>query len=151
MNCGWQPETGKAVCIACVYKITMNPARRKDQRSLGEYMDDVVMREAALAITHGGHGTVTKALLHGLPQLVIPHGRDQVDNAVRVTHRGAGLTLDPSADTAALRAAIQRLLDEPGFTAQAVALGARIREEAEARCGASRLEALASLNTCRAA
>ena len=112
---------------------------------------NVVMREAALVITHGGHGTVTKALLHGLPQLVIPHGRDQVDNAVRVMHRGAGLTLDPSADTAALRAAIQRLLDEPGFTAQAVALGARIREEAEARCAASRLEALATLNTCRAA
>lgn len=112
---------------------------------------NVVMREAALVITHGGHGTVTKALLHGLPQLVIPHGRDQVDNAVRVTHRGAGLTLDPSADTAALRAAIQRLLDEPGFTAQAVALGTRILEEAEARCAASRLEALATLNTCRAA
>src|SRR5262249_11217279 len=56
----------------------------------------VVMRQAALVITHGGHGTVMRALINRLPMLVIPHGRDQNDNAVRVTHRRAGLSLPPS-------------------------------------------------------
>lgn len=104
---------------------------------------NVLMKEAALVITHGGHGTLTKALVHGLPQLVIPHGRDQVDNAVRVTHRGAGLSLDPSADVASLRGAITRLLTEPAFAEGAAALGARIRDEAGGYCIEATLEGLA--------
>src|SRR5262249_37764122 len=43
-----------------------------------------LMRDAALVVTHGGHGTVMTALVHKVPMLVIPHGRDQGDNAVRV-------------------------------------------------------------------
>ncbi|MBU3919825.1 MAG: glycosyltransferase, partial [Alphaproteobacteria bacterium] len=90
---------------------------------------NVLMKDAALVVTHGGHGTLTKALVHGLPQLVIPHGRDQVDNAVRVTHRGAGLSLDPSASVGDIRAALVRLLNEPAFAAAAMAFGERIRSE----------------------
>ena len=97
-----------------------------------------LMREAALVVTHGGHGTVMKALVHDCPMLVIPHGRDQVDNAVRVTHRRAGLSLAPDADVASLSAALLALLDEPTFAANAAVLGRRIREEA----AASRIEAL---------
>ena len=65
-----------------------------------------LMQEAVLVVTHGGHGTLMKALVHGCPMLVIPHGRDQVDNAVRVAHRGAGLSLAPDADVETLTAAI---------------------------------------------
>ena len=89
-----------------------------------------VMREAALVVTHGGHGTVMKALVHHRPMLIIPHGRDQNDNAVRVTERGAGLVLQRDADVAALRAAIRRLLAEPAFAAAARALGAEVAREA---------------------
>ena len=52
-----------------------------------------VMPQAAFVVTHGGHGTVMRGLLSRVPLLVIPHGRDQNDNAVRVTFRGAGLSL----------------------------------------------------------
>jgi UDP:flavonoid glycosyltransferase YjiC (YdhE family) len=69
----------------------------------------VVMREAALVVTHGGHGTVMRALVSRTPMLVIPHGRDQNDNAVRVTHRGAGLSLMPDASVDAIRTACSRL------------------------------------------
>ena len=89
-----------------------------------------LMPQASLVVTHGGHGTLTKALVHELPMLVIPHGRDQMDNAVRVTHRGAGLSLASDADVETLRAAIARLLEEPVFAANAAALGRRIRQEA---------------------
>ncbi len=104
------------------------------------------MKEAALVVTHGGHGTVAKALVHGLPQLVIPHGRDQVDNAIRVTHRGAGLSLESSASVEELRAALVRLLDDPAFAAAAAAFGERIRTEAAGYCIAGTLEDLAQLN-----
>jgi UDP:flavonoid glycosyltransferase YjiC (YdhE family) len=83
--------------------------------------------EASLVINHGGHGTVIKAATAGLPQLVIPQGRDQGDNAMRIAHRGAGLILPMGSDSAAIRAAVTRLLDEPSFRANADALGQRIR------------------------
>ena len=88
-----------------------------------------LMREARLVVTHGGHGTVMKALVHECPMLVIPHGRDQVDNAARITHRGAGLSLAPDADVATLRASLRHLLEEPVFAANAARLGRSIREE----------------------
>jgi UDP:flavonoid glycosyltransferase YjiC (YdhE family) len=49
-----------------------------------------VLGHAALVVTHGGHGTVMKALAAGVPMVVLHHGRDQADNAARVTARGAG-------------------------------------------------------------
>jgi UDP:flavonoid glycosyltransferase YjiC (YdhE family) len=38
---------------------------------------DAVMKEVSIVVTHGGHGTASRALWHGLPLLVIPMGRDQ--------------------------------------------------------------------------
>src|SRR5262249_17590959 len=55
-----------------------------------------VLPLARAVVAHGGHGTVMKALAHGLPLLCIPLGRDQPDNAVRVLESGAGLRLPPS-------------------------------------------------------
>ena len=103
-----------------------------------------VMREAALVITHGGHGTVMRALSSRAPMLVIPHGRDQNDNAVRVTERGAGLSLMPGASVEAIRAACERLLTEPSFRAAARRLGDLVAAEAENSTLVPELEAAAS-------
>ena len=56
-----------------------------------------VLREAAAVVTHGGHGTVIKTLAAGVPMVVMPLGRDQLDNAARVAHHGAGLRVSPKA------------------------------------------------------
>lgn len=90
-----------------------------------------VMRDAALVITHGGHGTVMRALLSRVPMLAIPHGRDQNDNAVRITERGAGLSLMPNATVEEIRAACLRLLNEPSFKTAAKRLGDLVANEAE--------------------
>jgi len=97
--------------------------------ALASASHDAALRRAALVVTHGGHGTVMRALVHGVPLLVMPLGRDQHDNAARVAARGAGLVLAADADEAAIAAAVQRLLVEPAFALNAQALGARIREE----------------------
>jgi MGT family glycosyltransferase len=104
-----------------------------------------VFPEAAAVVTHAGHGTVMRALACGLPLVCIPMGRDQHDVAARVVARGAGLRLSPKARTPALRQAIQRVLDEPGFREQARQLAQAIAEETRRPLAAEALEELATL------
>lgn len=105
---------------------------------------NAVMREAALVVTHGGHGTVTRALTHRLPMLVVPLGRDQNDNAARVTERGAGLSLPPGAATGAIRDALGRLLSEPAFAEAAKSLGERVAADVASSPVVEELETLAA-------
>ncbi len=98
--------------------------------------------EAAAVVTHAGMGTVTRALAAGLPLVCVPMGRDQLDVAARVVHRGAGLRLRPGAKPSAIAAAVERVIGEPGFRAAAERLGAGIRTDAEAQRGLAELEAL---------
>ena len=65
-----------------------------------------VLPHCAAVVTHGGHGTVIKALAAGVPLVVVPQGRDQPDNAARVVHAGAGVRVKGRPATARLEAAI---------------------------------------------
>ena len=102
-----------------------------------------VLGKAALSITHAGHGSALRPLMVGAPLLCLPMGRDQNDNAARVVHRGAGLTLPADADVDTIAAAVRRLLDEPAFRTAAQTLGAAIRADEAARDAAAVLEGLA--------
>jgi MGT family glycosyltransferase len=104
---------------------------------------NAVMKQSAVVVTHGGHGTVMRALTHQRPLLVMPHGRDQDENAVRVVEHGAGLRLTASASAEEIRAALRRLLNEPSFTKSAQRLGAAIAEESARVDVVAELEALA--------
>jgi UDP:flavonoid glycosyltransferase YjiC (YdhE family) len=101
-----------------------------------------VFPHAAAVITHAGHGTVMRALAHGLPLLCIPMGRDQDDNAARVFARGAGLRLRPSARPPKIAAAVRRLLEEPAFRANAERLARVIRDDVAADRAVKELEAV---------
>ena len=101
-----------------------------------------VLREASAVVTHGGHGTVVRALAAGVPMLVLPHGRDQADNGARVTTRGAGLVLKRTAAPERIAAAVRRLLDEPSFRARASELGTSIRTDADSGALIAALEDL---------
>ncbi|MYR05764.1 glycosyltransferase [Gordonia sp. SID5947] len=99
-----------------------------------------VLQHASVVITHAGHGTVCRALAAGVPVLALPHGRDQADNAVRVTTRGAGITLSRKAKTTKIADATQRLLDDSGYAEAAARLGTIIRRDAEAGTLVAELE-----------
>lgn len=101
-----------------------------------------VFPHAAAVITHAGHGTVMRALASGVPLLCMPMGRDQDDNAARVFARGAGLRLRPSAKPPRIASAVRRLLDEPGFRADAERLGRIIRDDVAAERAVQELEAV---------
>jgi UDP:flavonoid glycosyltransferase YjiC (YdhE family) len=109
---------------------------------------NAVMQQAALVVTHGGHGTVMRALKHQRPLLVIPHGRDQDENAVRVVEHGAGLRLTAAASMAEIRSALQRLLNEAAFATAAQRLGSAIAEEAQRIDVVAELETLAAQPAC---
>jgi MGT family glycosyltransferase len=103
-----------------------------------------VFREAAVVVTHAGHGTVVRALVAGVPLLCLPMGRDQPDVAARVVHRGAGLRLPPSVRPGPIRASILRLLHDSRFREQAQQLSRIIGEEVHRDAAIAELEALAS-------
>ncbi len=101
-----------------------------------------VFPDAAAVITHGGHGTVVRALSCGVPVLCLPMGRDQNDNATRVVARGAGLQLKPSAGPARIAGAVQRLLAQPDYKTNARRLGQAFINDAATGRAIRELESL---------
>lgn len=53
-----------------------------------------VLKQASLFITHGGMNSVSEAMVHGVPMLVIPFVSDQPVNAEQVARLGLGKVLD---------------------------------------------------------
>jgi MGT family glycosyltransferase len=102
-----------------------------------------VLRHAAAVVTHGGHGTVIKALAAARPLVVVPLGRDQLDNAARVVHHGAGLRVGAKAAPAKVAAAVRRILDEPAFAAGARRMADAIASDLGEDRAVAELEALA--------
>ncbi|WP_229276288.1 glycosyltransferase [Agromyces kandeliae] len=91
-----------------------------------------VLPRADLVVTHGGHGTVIKALAAGCPLVILHHGRDQADNAVRVTRRGAGVAVPRTASSARIARAVAEVLGDASYREAAARLGrAIVRDVAE--------------------
>jgi UDP:flavonoid glycosyltransferase YjiC (YdhE family) len=101
---------------------------------------DRLMSEADVVIGHGGLGTVLRALAHGVPQLLLPLGRDQAFNARRVEDLGAGIQLPGDAPPERIRHALHALLDDPRFTAAAAVAARRIAADEPDRTAVAALE-----------
>ena len=101
-----------------------------------------VLAHTDVLVTHGGHGTVVKGLVAGVPIVCMPTGRDQPDNAARVVHRGAGVKVSRGASPAKVAAAVRQVLDDPSYRRCAVRLGEQLRAEAESGAALAELEAL---------
>ncbi len=73
-----------------------------------------LMPLASLVISHGGHGTVARALSAGTPVLICPIIGDMSETAMRVSWAGCGLSLPwRLCRPTPLRWAARRLLEEP--------------------------------------
>jgi MGT family glycosyltransferase len=125
---------------------TLQPADLQARRNViivSSAPHDAVMKEVSFVVTHGGHGTVSRALWRGLPLLIMPMGRDQNDIASRVENHSAGLVLPPTASETQIAAAMMRLVSEPHFRLAAHRLGVSIANEVEARRLIEEMEELA--------
>jgi MGT family glycosyltransferase len=56
---------------------------------------ETILQRAACVVCHGGMGITQKALAAGVPVVVVPCGRDQLDTARRVQSAQAGVRLSP--------------------------------------------------------
>jgi len=102
-----------------------------------------ILPHCSAVITHGGHGTVMKALIAGVPLVVVPLGRDQPDNAARVVYAGAGTRLRKNASVSALRAAVAQVIDDPGYRAAAGRMADRLAAERDDSLVVDELEHMA--------
>lgn len=116
--------------------VTLGPTVRLDEVKAADNVEVVasaphgeVMKQARAVITHGGFGTLSRALTHKLPVLAMPMGRDQGLNAEKLMTHGAGLALPPNAEPAMIAGALQKLLAEPSFAEAAGKLGEAIERE----------------------
>jgi UDP:flavonoid glycosyltransferase YjiC (YdhE family) len=86
----------------------------------------VLPRSAAL-VHHGGIGTVGQALAAGIPQVIVPRGFDQFDNAARLERLGVAATLEHrNCSPRVLADAIGHLLHSRDVATQCWALRRRV-------------------------
>ncbi|MEW1808377.1 glycosyltransferase [Pseudarthrobacter sp. NPDC080039] len=99
-----------------------------------------VLARSAVAVTHGGMGATQKALNSGVPCVVVPFGRDQLEVAARVKHANAGVRLPKNKLTPERLSNAVRRAARMTDGAHRVAAGYRAAGGAPA--GATALEAL---------
>ncbi len=83
---GWNP-------IAADTKAELKRALPSGTRLLTWAQYDHVLPRCQIVIHHGGMGTTHRALVHGVPQIVVPHAADQRIQARRVAEAKVGLHL----------------------------------------------------------
>src|SRR5207244_5475428 len=89
------------------------PANARVERTISHA---AVLEDAALLVSHAGHGSVMKALWHGRPMVLVPWGRDQPGVAARAAALGvAAVVPREEATPEVISAAIDRVLDDEGM------------------------------------
>jgi MGT family glycosyltransferase len=98
-----------------------------------------------LVVSHGGHGTVARALAHGIPVVVMPMNPliDQTWIGKAVERLGVGRMLPKSAKPAVIRAAVSELLGSASHRGAAARIGESIREGDGADRASELIEAFA--------
>lgn len=93
--------------------------------SVGPGRQSPALAASSVVVAGGGHGMVAKALVRGLPQLVIPGGGEQFDNAMRLKRAGAAVPILPMRlTTAKATTAIAKLIGDPSYRLAAERIGA---------------------------
>lgn len=91
---------------------------------------DWLFARASCSIQHGGIGSIARALRRDCPLLIEPFGNDQLFNASRVVHLGAGAAMHPFKMTLeGLTGVLKEKVLVPECREKTAALGAGIRAE----------------------
>jgi UDP:flavonoid glycosyltransferase YjiC (YdhE family) len=88
---------------------------------------DELLAHADLVICGGGHGLVAKALLAGVPMVVVPGGGDQWEIANRLVRQGSAQLVRPLTSES-LVAAVTEVLSSPRYRSAAKRAGASVAE-----------------------
>ena len=102
-----------------------------------------ILPHAAAMVTHAGHGSVVKALAAGVPMVMMPFGRDQVEIAARARYAGTGVRIRAGASPARIARAVREVLDDSAFREAARRAASTIAAEQDRDAAADALEELA--------
>jgi UDP:flavonoid glycosyltransferase YjiC (YdhE family) len=129
--------------------VPQRPIEVPDNAILVEWLSySQIMPAASLVISHGGHGTVARALGAGTPVLISPIIGDMSETAMRVAWAGCGLSLPwRLCRPTPLRWAVRQMLAEPSFAKRAGALATWAAANDGAERGAELVEQLALART----
>lgn len=86
---------------------------------------DELLSHADVVVCGGGHGLVAKALLAGVPMVVVPGGGDQWEISNRVARQGSGRLVRPLT-AGSLTAAVDDVLSSPSYRERARQAGESI-------------------------
>lgn len=101
------------------------------------------MPRCAVVVSHGGHGTVVRALASGCAVVCAPAAGDMNENAARVDWAGAGVRIPRRlVGPRAVRLAVERALAGPEIRASARELAEWLRRSDPAGYAAARVESL---------
>jgi len=86
-----------------------------------------LLKRSALLVHHGGIGSMSQALAAGVPQVIMPMGFDQCDNAARVERLGVGSSLPTRRFRGpALASTIRGLLEDSALARRCRDIAARL-------------------------
>ncbi|MFC7760434.1 glycosyltransferase [Catellatospora bangladeshensis] len=101
------------------------PGQRTPARA---HPHDELFDRASAVVTHAGWGTVCRALVRGLPLVLVPIFADQPYIATRCAELGLGIALDADTVTATeLRDAIRAVVEEPRYRNAAQEVAGELR------------------------
>ena len=103
-----------------------------------------VLARADLFLTHCGMNSVNESLWSSVPMVLFPRTREQEGVANRTEELGAGLRLEETSPEA-IRAAVERVLNDPSYRENAHRLGRSFRDCPGAAGAADKI-----LSVCRA-
>jgi rhamnosyltransferase subunit B len=121
----------RAVLLAGDQAAALRAGGLPDTIAAFEYAPHSAVMPRGSAIVHqGGVGTTGQALRSGRPQLVVPFGQDQPDNARRCVALGVARTLARSAfRPERVAAELRVLLEDDGYPRRAADVAATVRAE----------------------
>jgi UDP:flavonoid glycosyltransferase YjiC (YdhE family) len=103
------------------------------------------MPQCDVVVTHGGHGTLARALASGCAVVVVPAAGDMNESAARVDWAGVGVRVPRRlCAPGPVRLAVERALAEPGLRSRARGLATWAREHDPPARAAELIEQLAA-------
>jgi UDP:flavonoid glycosyltransferase YjiC (YdhE family) len=116
------------------------PANARVERHVSH---GLALGRSALMVGHAGHGSVMRALWHGVPMVLVPWGRDQSGVAYRAERLGVAAVVPRGELTAEqLSTAVRRVLGDRALAKRAAAVSARLRVQDPMQTACSLLASL---------
>ena len=140
-------------CVQAVkgtlWQVILSVGDQVDREELGTLPDNVavfssvdqiaVLQKADVFLTHCGMNSASEGLYFGVPLVMLPQTSEQSGVAVRAEQLGAGLRLRKTTPDA-IRAALEKAMDDPSYRENAEKIGASFRASGGAKAVADCIE-----------